>query len=194
MTNPKTQHDWLVRTLKQMRIDNPGLAEMFAKVIVSEREGDEWLKQIFNDIRKTKTYNSYPESLNDYDRITLTFFAYAQRLIDEKFGSSIETNFKPTQALIEYRSFAYSVATSERSRMSKDDFRFLNDLLDKADDEFKRKEAFTRDDFGIYIDFLDREEDALKRKIPTVELLILNPTTQLFCRLKFAWPLCYLSH
>jgi hypothetical protein len=80
MTNPETQHDRLVNTLKQMRIDNPGIAEIVAKVIVSEQKGDEWLKQIFNGIRETKMYNSYPESLNDYDRIMLTFFANAERM------------------------------------------------------------------------------------------------------------------
>jgi hypothetical protein len=92
MTNPETQHDRLVNTIKQMRIDDPVLAEIVAKVIVSEQEGDEWLKQIVNDIRKTKMYNSYPESLNDYDRVVLTFFANAQRM-KKVFPSSFEPNF-----------------------------------------------------------------------------------------------------
>jgi hypothetical protein len=52
--------------------------------------------------------------------------------------------------------------------MSKDDFNFLCDLCDKADEEIKRKMAFSHDDFGLYINFLDRQEDALKAKIQTV--------------------------
>jgi hypothetical protein len=47
--------------------------------------------------------------------------------------------------------------------MSKDDFYFFCDLLDKADEKFKRKIVFDADN-GMYIDYLDRKADALKAK------------------------------
>lgn len=172
MTYPETQHDRLVNTLKQLHIDNPGIAEVVTKVILSEQEGDEWLKEIFNDIRKTKMYKSFPESLSDYDRITLTFFANVEEM-KAQFPSSLEPNFylnlNTAQALVEYRSLALIVAAMDKSRMSKDDFDFMRDLLDKADDDepFKRITKICGDN-EMYIDFLNRKEDALKAKIQTV--------------------------
>ena len=171
ITYPETQHDRLVNTLKQMHIDNPGIAEVVTKVILSEQEGDEWLKQLFDSIRRTKMYNSFPESLSDYDRIMLTFFANVEEM-KAQFPSSLEPNFylnlNTAQALVEYRSLANIVATMDKSQMSKDDFDFWCDLLDKADDDEPFKGMIVFDDSRLYIDFLDRKEAALKVKIQTV--------------------------
>jgi hypothetical protein len=118
ITHPETQHDRLVNTLKQLRIDNPGIADVVTKVILSEQEGDEWLKQLFDSIRRTKMYNSFPESLSNYDRITLTFFANVEEM-KAQFPSSLEPNFylnlNTAQALVEYRSLANIVATMGKS-------------------------------------------------------------------------------
>jgi hypothetical protein len=53
--------------------------------------------------------------------------------------------------------------------MSKDDFDFWCDLLDKADDDEPFKNVMVIDgDNEMYIDFLNRKEDALKAKLQTV--------------------------